>query len=103
MATTPSRSRTRKKAVILPPAEGWTPADEIAAGVLTRFSDLEPSVRKIMAADLTDAGKLVAISSFRDSLDQPGDPNRHPLKSIETGRLAEQADPTVQLVPAVEV
>lgn len=102
MATTPSRSRTRKKSVILPPAEGWTPADEVAASVLTRFSDLEPSVRKIMAADLTDAGKLVAISSFRDSLDQPGDPNRHPTMSIETGRLAELAMPAPELVPVAE-
>ena len=54
--------------------------------MIREFSDLEPSVNRIMAADLNEAGKLYAVGLFRASLGVAGDPNRMPINAIEASR-----------------
>ena len=70
-------------------AEDHTPSEAAAHAVIREFSDLEPSVNRIMSADLNEAGKLHAVGLFRASLGVAGDPNRMPLNAIEAARKAE--------------
>jgi hypothetical protein len=70
-------------------AENHTPSEAAAHAVIREFSDLEPSVNRIMAADLNEAGKLLAVGLFRASLGVAGDPNRMPLNAIEAARKVE--------------
>ncbi len=82
--------RTTKKAAVLP--EDLSPSERVAAEIVARHGDLAPSVNRIMNSDdLGEAGKLHAISLFRDSLGVPGDPHRHPLRAAEAGRVFEQS------------
>jgi hypothetical protein len=67
-------------------AENHTPSEAAAHAVIREFSDLEPSVNRIMAADLNEAGKLHAVGLFRASLGVAGDPNRMPINAIEASR-----------------
>jgi hypothetical protein len=67
-------------------AENHTPSEAAAHAVIREFSDLEPSVNRIMSADLNEAGKLHAVALFRASLGVAGDPNRMPINAIEASR-----------------
>ena len=68
--------------------DGNTPIEDLAANeqlaheMVSRYRDLAPSVERIMAADLTDVQRNDALTSFRDSLDRIGDPNRDPRTAI---------------------
>jgi hypothetical protein len=76
-------------------AENHTPSEAAAHAIVREFSDLEPSVNRIMAADLNEAGKLHAVGLFKASLGVAGDPNRMPINAIEAARKVEgSADPT---------
>jgi hypothetical protein len=58
------------------------PRERLAHEIVTKYGDLLPSVERIMAAELTEQQGVVALSTFRDSIDNPGDPNRDPRVSI---------------------
>ena len=62
-----------------------TPAEGIAHDIVSRYSDLAPSVNRILGSPLTEAGRLHAITLFRDALSKPGDPMRHPAAAVEAG------------------
>lgn len=68
--------------------DGITPVDELGAcemlahQIVTDYGDLTPSVERIMAAELDDDQRLVALTSFHDSLGKIGDPNRDPRTAI---------------------
>ncbi len=68
------------------PFDDLEPSEQIAHRIVEKFGDLEPSVERIMAADLTSEQRLRAIDLFRASLDAVGDPNRDPRNAIETAR-----------------
>jgi hypothetical protein len=91
MATRTSRPGTKRKAIV--PPEDWTPSQVAANEITQQYRDLEPSVNRIMTADLGEDGRMHAITLFRESLGVPGDPNRIPVNAIEAGRLAELDQP----------
>jgi hypothetical protein len=62
--------------------EDLEPSELIAHEIVTAYADLTPSVGRIMDAELDAAQRLVAITSFRDSLSTIGDPNRDPRQAI---------------------
>lgn len=68
--------------------DGITPVDELGAcemlahQIVTDYGDLTPSVERIMAAEIDDDQRLVALTSFHDSLGKIGDPNRDPRTAI---------------------
>jgi hypothetical protein len=86
--TTAKRLADAKQAAL---AETQTPSEALAYALIREFSDLEPSVNRIMAADLTEAGRLHAVTLFKASLGVPGDPHRMPVNAIEAGRLVDAA------------
>lgn len=86
MATTTKRSRAKVLANATP--ENATESEIIARAILHDYSDLAPSVNRIMQSDLDEPGRLKAITLFRDSLAATGDPMRNPANAIEAGRLA---------------
>ena len=63
--------------------EGLTASEQLAHEIVLERGDLEPSVQRIMSADLDDEARAGALGAFRDSLDAPGDPNRDPGYAIE--------------------
>ncbi|MGK0275989.1 MAG: hypothetical protein ACI9N0_002376 [Ilumatobacter sp.] len=77
-----------KKPILSPWFNGETPLDELPASdqvahdIVLEFSDLKPSITRIMEADLDDDQRLNAIVAFRDSLQDPGNPNRDPRVAI---------------------
>jgi hypothetical protein len=77
--------RTTKKSVPQVP-EDRTPSEVVAATILAGYSDLAPSVSRIMEAGLGEDGQLYAITRFQESLQVPGDPMRLPANAIEAGR-----------------
>ena len=79
------RRTTKKAAAVLP--ENRTPSQIVADTIVARYSDLAPSVSRIMEAGLSEAGQLHAITAFQDSLGVDGDPMRYPKNAIEAGRL----------------
>jgi hypothetical protein len=81
--------RTTKKAPALP--ENSTPSEIMAAGIITEFSDLAPSVNRIMNSGLEEDGRMVAIAAFKESLGMINDPMRNPANAIEAGRAVEAA------------
>ena len=81
---TPAKRTTKKAAVVLP--ENRTPSEVVAATILAGYSDLAPSVTRIMEAGLGEDGQLHAITRFQESLQVPGDPMRLPANAIEAGR-----------------
>jgi len=91
MATAAKRPSTTKrgkgKDAGLP--EGHLPSEAVAHAISLEFSDLAPSVRRIMDAELEEPGRMHAISLFKASLGVPGDPNRNPAVAIEAGRLVD--------------
>jgi hypothetical protein len=58
------------------------PSQRIAYEIVNDRRDLLPSVAKIMNAGLDDDSALDAITLFRDSLAETGDPNRDPAVAI---------------------
>lgn len=58
------------------------PANRVAYEIVAERRDLLPSVERIMSAELDDDARVRAITLFRDSLGQPGDPHRDPRVSI---------------------
>ena len=64
------------------PIEDLAPNELIAHEVVSQYGDLAPSITRIMDADLTDDQRNVALTSFRNSLDSIGDPNRDPRVAI---------------------
>lgn len=85
--------RTRAKAKAIDPAvlASRTPSQVLADEIIAAYGDLAPSVNRIMSTEgLEEDGRMHAISLFRDSLQTPGDPMRHPTKAAEAG-LAFQA------------
>jgi hypothetical protein len=80
----PVKRTTKKAAAVVP--ENQTPSDLVASAIVARFSDLAPSVNRIMQAGLDEAGQLHAITLFQESLSTPGDPMRKPDNAIEAGR-----------------
>lgn len=79
------RSKTKSLDVV---TEESTASEVIAHDVIRQYNDLAPSVHRIMEADLTEAGRLHAMTMFRDSLGAVDDPMRNPLNAIVAGRLA---------------
>ena len=82
--TPAKRASAKSKTAGLP--EDHTASEAVAFEITTRYTDLAPSVSRIMASDLSEDSRLVAITLFRDSLDVPGDPYRNPAAAIEGGR-----------------
>jgi hypothetical protein len=68
-------------------ADPESPSQVVADAVLRRFSDLEPSVRQIMRADLDEPARLRAITLFQTSLTADRDPMRIPANAIAAARL----------------
>jgi hypothetical protein len=62
--------------------EDLSPGELMADEIVTASSDLAPSVRRIMQAELDDDQKLRALTRFRNSLNQIGDPHRDPRYAI---------------------
>lgn len=99
MATSKSAAAKKAQSAALP--ENHTGSQAVAHAIVTKSIHLAPSVNRIMEADLSESGRLQAITLFRDSLDAPGDPNRHPAKAIENARLLDPvgsavADPNAE-------
>lgn len=67
------------------------PAQVMAHEIIAKFADLAPSVNRILASPLTDAGRLHAMTLFRDSLSSPGDPMRHPATAVAAGQAFDAA------------
>ncbi len=64
------------------PIEELAPIDQLAHQIVVDFKDLTPSVARIMDAELDDDQRLGALTAFRNSLDNVGDPNRDPRVAI---------------------
>lgn len=76
-------SRKAKLANAVP--ENLTPSQTVGAEILSEYSDLAPSVKRILDSEEIDEDtKLVAINLFRDALGASGDPHRDPRKAIAT-------------------
>jgi hypothetical protein len=58
------------------------PCERLAHEIVEKFRDLAPSVERIMDAELSDAVRERALTSFRESLGHVGDPNRDPRVAI---------------------
>ncbi len=84
----PPRRTPAKKPVPVEP-ENRTPSEVVAFEIITRYADLTPSVNRIMQAELSEDGRLHAITLFRASLDSPGDPMRDPARAIAAAREVE--------------
>ena len=83
------KSRSSRKIAAAAP-EDRTASEVVADTVLARYSDLAPSVNRIMQAGLSEAGQLHAITVFHQSLGVPDDPMRYPLNAIAAGRLSSE-------------
>jgi hypothetical protein len=81
----PAKRPSKKKAPVLP--ENRTESEIVAATIVSRFSDLSPSVTRIMDSGLGEPARLHAITLFNDSLGVLGDPMRNPVNAIAAGRL----------------
>lgn len=68
-------------------SEHRTDSQLVADAIVARYSDLVPSVDRIMHAGLGETGQLHAITVFNASLGVPGDPMRNPLNAIAAGRI----------------
>jgi hypothetical protein len=62
-----------------------TPAEGVGYDILSRFGDLAPSVNRILTSPISEAGRLHAITLFRESLSRPGDPMRDPAAAVAAG------------------
>ena len=66
------------------PLEELDASEQIAHEIVLEFGDLAPSVTRIMEAEITDDQRVTAMELFRDSLAEPGSPNRDPRVAITT-------------------
>lgn len=82
MATTKG---TRKPKGPVAPEDG-TPSQVAAHHLIQRYSDLRPSVERILAAGLEEEQTLRALELFEASLGVVGDPNRNPVAAVEAAR-----------------
>lgn len=62
--------------------EDMTPSAKVAHEIVSTYVDLTPSVHKIMSADLSEAQKLRAITSFQESLGPTDSPFRDPNYAV---------------------
>ena len=62
--------------------EDLSSSEKLAHDLVSVRKDLEPSVQRIMDAELDDEQRDVALIAFGDSLDQVDDPNRDPRVAI---------------------
>lgn len=77
-----AKKRTKANAADLIADEDLTPSQRVAREILVDFSDLSPSVNRIMQADLDEDQRLRAIEQFRAALGRTDDPNRDPRYAI---------------------
>jgi hypothetical protein len=68
------------------PVEDLAPHVQLAHQIVSTYGDLSPSVARIMEADLNDADRHRALTSFQASLQHVGDPNRDPRVAIANAR-----------------
>jgi len=80
------KSRSSKKLAAVVP-ENRTASEIVADAIVARYSDLTPSVSRIMQAGLDETRQLHAITVFQGSLSVPDDPMRNPLNAIAAGRM----------------
>jgi hypothetical protein len=77
--------RRKARAAVPVDPSTLTPAEGIGYDIVSRYSDLAPSVDRILTSPMSEAGRLHAITLFRDSLTRPGDPMRHPAAAVAAG------------------
>ncbi|WP_420450933.1 hypothetical protein [Ilumatobacter sp.] len=65
------------------PIDDLSASEQLAHEIVTTRGDLEPSVQRIMSAELDEDGRTNALGAFQASLDSPGDPNRNPQVAID--------------------
>ena len=70
-----------------------SPANRVAFEILTDRRDLMPSVDRIMNAGLEEPAAVEALTRFRDSLSNMGDPHRDPRYAIESVGGGQQESP----------
>ena len=92
----PSAAKRLANAKLAALAENHTASEAAAHELTTEFSDLQPSVNRIMAAGLDEDGRMHAITLFRASLGAQGDPNRVPANAIAAAQAAYGVHPTAQ-------
>jgi hypothetical protein len=93
-AKSPSAAkRAAMKLAALP--ENYTPSQNAAYELIDEYSDLQPSVGRIMSAALDEAGKMYAMTLFRASLSEIGDPNRIPANAIAAAQKLHGITPIV--------
>jgi hypothetical protein len=80
------KQRSSKKLAAAVP-ENRTESEIVADAIVARYSDLAPSVSRIMQAGLSETGRLHAITAFQRSLGVPDDPMRNPLNAIAAGQM----------------
>lgn len=70
------------------------PRERLAHEIVSAHGDLLPSVERIMDAELTEEQGLAALTAFRESIGNAGDPNRDPRVAIANaaGTSARVAD-----------
>ena len=59
-----------------------SPSATLAREILADYSDLTPSVMRIVSADLSEGQRQRALEQFRNSLGAIDDPNRDPRYAI---------------------
>ena len=99
MATaTPRPSASKRLASSKQPAlaENHTPSEALAHELTREFSDLQPSVNRIMQAGLDESGRFHAVTLFRASLTTAGDPNRIPANAIAAAQKLHGDHPVPQ-------
>ena len=62
--------------------EDLSSSEQLAHGIVSVRKDLEPSVQRIMDAELDDDQRDSALTAFGNSLEQADDPNRDPRVAI---------------------
>ena len=82
----PAPVKNRSKKVVSAVPELRSASEIVADSIVARYSDLAPSVNRIMHAGLGEAGRLHAITLFERSLGVPDDPMRNPQNAIAAGR-----------------
>lgn len=64
------------------PMESRTEVQHLAVAIQQARPDLEPSVRRILEAEIEESQRLHALQLFEVALTSPGDPNRDPRVAI---------------------
>ena len=82
MAASKKKQKTSRWHDGVTPVDDLGPCEQLAHQIVTDYGDLTPSVERIMAAEIDDEQRLVALTSFHAALGQIGDPNRDPRTAI---------------------